>query len=321
MTNQEVKNGQSTAAQPATAQSANGQPTAGGVVQYKNIADDVLARVRQFEETKMLSVPKNYSAENALKAAWLILQETVDKDKNPVLSVCSKESVANSLLKMVVKGLNPMKKQCYFIAYGKQLSMQESYMGNMAVAKRVAGVKSVVSQAVYEGDVFEFHVDAETGDKKVLKHEQKLENMGDKVRGAYAIVTREDGTKLVEVMNIFQIRKAWAQRKGPAESDTHRNFTDEMAKKTVINRALKLLINSSDDGDLFDGDETDNDGAETRHATSVQQEIATNANTEELGFTDAIVVEADEPKPEKAVRNGNGNGSNGNGTLKMDFPE
>lgn len=32
----------------------------------------------------------------------------------------------------------------------------------------------------------------------------------------------------------------------------HQNFTDEMAKKTVINRLCKSIINSSDDTALFD---------------------------------------------------------------------
>ena len=32
----------------------------------------------------------------------------------------------------------------------------------------------------------------------------------------------------------------------------HQNFTDEMAKKTVINRICKSIINSSDDTALFD---------------------------------------------------------------------
>ncbi len=78
-----------------------------------------------------------------MKSAWLILQAAVDKDKKPVLEVCSKNSIANALLDMVVQGLNPAKKQCYFIAYGNGLACQRSYFGTMAVTKQVAGAKEI----------------------------------------------------------------------------------------------------------------------------------------------------------------------------------
>ena len=45
-----------------------------------------------------LSFPKDYSVPNALNSAYLILQETVDNNKKPVLQSCSKQSIASSLL-------------------------------------------------------------------------------------------------------------------------------------------------------------------------------------------------------------------------------
>ena len=93
----------------------------------KNIADSVLAKITDFQRDKVLSLPKDYSPENALKSAFLILQETVDRDKKPVLTACTRESIASCLLDMVVQGLSPMKKQCYFIAYGNKLQMSRSY--------------------------------------------------------------------------------------------------------------------------------------------------------------------------------------------------
>lgn len=123
--------------------------------QEKTLADNVLNKVNMFAKTGALKLPENYSAANALKFAWLMLSQTVDKDKRPVLQTCSKESVANAFLEMCIQGLNPMKKQCYFIAYGGKLEMQRSYQGSIAVAKRVGNVKSVHANVIYEGDVFE----------------------------------------------------------------------------------------------------------------------------------------------------------------------
>jgi len=106
----------------------------------KDTVDIVAAKVREFQERGELDLPPNYSPENAMKSAWLILQNTFDKNKKPVLHACTKDSIANSLLDMIVQGLNPAKKQCYFIAYGNQLVCQRSYFGTMA--SKVPGSRS-----------------------------------------------------------------------------------------------------------------------------------------------------------------------------------
>ncbi len=275
----------------------------------KNLAENVLARVKVFEEGGSLNLTKNYSAGNALKIAWLMLQETTTggETKRPVLDVCTKASIANALLKMIIQGLNPAKRQCSFIAYGNQLTMQREYQGTIAIAKR-KGVKNVSGQAVFKGDVFEYIVDPETAVKKVTKHEQKLENLeGGEVVAAYAIKEYEDGRKVAEVMSIRQIRLAWQQGKAKGNSVAHNNFTDEMAIKTVYNRLLKSDINSSDDSDVLD-EEPDAPVNDT-HAANTKLEITDNANKQELGFTQAEIsnvpaapaaVAVDQPKPETA---------------------
>ena len=65
-------------------------------------------------------------------------------------------------------------------------------------------------------------------------------------------------------MTIAQIKKAWQQGATKGNSPAHQNFTDEMCKRTVIGRACKMAINSSDDAWLFDGkkDELDEDSTE-----------------------------------------------------------
>ena len=103
----------------------------------KDITATVLERIKELQSTRALTLPKDYSPENALKSAYIILQETVDKDKKPVLSVCTTASIASCLLDMVVQGLSPLKKQCYFIAYGSKLTLSRSYFGSIAIAKRV----------------------------------------------------------------------------------------------------------------------------------------------------------------------------------------
>lgn len=220
--------------------------------QERNITDGVLSRVQALSSKGDLVIPKNYSAENALKSAWLKLQEVKDRNSKLALEVCTKESIANALMDMVVQGLNPIKKQCYFVVYGNQLTLMRSYLGTVAVTKRLKGVKDVKAYCIYEGDEFEQEFDLETATLKITKFNPKFENIDlTKIKGAFAVVIGDEGPIHTEVMNINQIKKAWAQGAAKGNSGAHTNFTDEMAKKTVINRACKPFVNSSDDSDIL----------------------------------------------------------------------
>lgn len=259
----------------------------------KTLADAVLNKVKVFTANKDLRLPPDYSPENALKSAWLILLETKDSQKRPVLEVCTKESIANSLLKMVLLGLNPLKSQCDFIAYGNKLSCDLNYFGNYALAKRLGDVKEVVPIIVYEGDTFEYEI--KDGVKKVTKHIQSFENIDiNKIKGAYATVYFNDPehTPHIEIMTMAQIRQAWMQGAMKGNSPAHKNFPDQMGAKTVISRACKLFINASDDSEL---------GIEAGDTKTIQsrQEIHDNANREDITMdTDAEIISD----------NGNGNG-------------
>lgn len=265
-------------------------------VEDKVITNQVLAKINQFQQNGELTLPSSYSPENALKSAWLILQETVDMNKKPVLEACTKVSIANCLLDMVVQGLSPVKKQCYFIAYGNKLQLSRSYLGAIAVAKRVGNVKEVRANCIFDGDEFDYEIDVNTGRLKIIKHKPSLENINlSKIKGAYAIVIYNDDSTSVEIMNMEQIKTAWNQGKAKGNSPAHQNFSDEMAKKTVINRALKIVIGSSDDGGLYDEKEL------PTTEEIVNEEIEEFANTEIIDFDEVIEVEA--PKVEVKTEN------------------
>lgn len=252
----------------------------------KNVADQVQNKVREFQENGELHFPAGYSPDNALKQAWLVLQNVQDRNKRPALEVCTKDSVANALLDMVVQGLNPMKKQGYFIVYGTQLIFQRSYFGTMAVTKRVTGAKSIDASVIYEGDEVDYEII--NGRVSNLKHKQKFGNINkDKIIGAYCIITLPNDEFYTEIMTIDELRKAWSkaqfwgkdQEKEKAGS-THDEFRQEMAKKTVINRACKKFLNSSDDSSLV---MQHFNGSDDRHADAqLQAEIDEKANKGEI---------------------------------------
>lgn len=265
----------------------------------QNTVDIVAKKVRLFQENNELHLPADYSPENAMKSAWLILQSTQDKDKKPALQVCTTDSIANSLLDMVVQGLNPAKKQCYFIVYGNKLVCQRSYFGSMAVAKNVAGAKDVYAQVVYKGDDFVYGINR--GRKQVLKHEQKLENVKpENILAAYCVIEfGDERPPYTDIMTMDQIKTAWSKSKmNPDGKDsTHSQFSEEMAKKTVINRACKAYINSSSDGNLLlikHFNRTEDALAEQE----VEEEIAENANGDYIDI-EATITEV-EPENDPA---------------------
>ncbi|HHV99979.1 MAG TPA: recombinase RecT [Clostridiaceae bacterium] len=245
----------------------------------RDVVDVVGKKVQEFVSRGELHLPPNYSVENAMKSAWLILQNTLDKDKRPVLQVCTRDSIANALLDMAVQGLNPAKKQGYFIAYGKQLVFQRSYFGTMAVTKRVAGAKDIFSEVVYKGDEFEYTI--KNGNKYITKHVQKIENVDpNNIVAAYCTIIFDDDRQFTDIMTWAEIQKAWSKSKMNPEKEgsTHKEFPQEMARKTVINRACKRYLNSSDDGSLLMHHINRED--EVVAEAEVEAEIAENANQE-----------------------------------------
>jgi len=231
------------------------------IAKQENVVTLVQARIADLQKDGKIYFPPYYSPENALQSAWLILQETKDKNKKPVLQTCSRASIANALLDTVVQGLNPGKAQCYYIAYGNQLVCQRSYFGSVSLAKRVnPDVRDVVGEVVYDGDEFEYEI--ENGRKRITVHRQNIKNInGGKIVAAYATVLGYSEPVLaVEVMTWDEVKQAW--KKSPQQPITesgnlkktgvHAEFTAEMVKKTVISRACKRIINTSSDAHLYE---------------------------------------------------------------------
>jgi recombination protein RecT len=293
----------------------------------KDTVDVVASKVKEFQENGELHFPAFYSPENAMKSAWLILQNTQDRNKRPALEVCTKDSIANALLDMVVQGLNPAKKQGYFIVYGNQLTFQRSYFGTMAVTKTVAKAKSIDAAVIYEGD----SVDYDMVNSRIvnLKHKQKFENINkDKIIGAYATIVLPDDEVYIEIMTIDELRQAWSKaqfwgkdQEKEKKGSTHDEFKQEMAKKTVINRACKKFLNSSNDESLMMKHINKEDDE-----VEAQQEIDENANGEVLDM-DYEEVQDEQKQIEKQTEEPAADESNKKipeekqSALEMDFEE
>jgi recombination protein RecT len=97
-------------------------------------------------------------------------------------------------------------------------------------------------------------------------------------------------------MNIKQVETSWNQGYAKGGSPAHKNFRGEMVKKTIINRALKTVIGSSDDSALYDEQEITYPTTESE----VKLEIENKANAEVIDFEE-IPAPVEEVKEEKVV--------------------
>ncbi len=210
----------------------------------KGITEAVGKRIKVLED-EGLALPEQYSAKNALSSAFFTLQKVYGIEK------ATQESIANALLDMVTQGLSPAKTQCYFIVYGNELQMQRSYFGTVAALKRLSNVDKVKAEVIHEGDVFEIGSN-EDMEMIVTKFEPKFENMNKPIIGAFAMIKLEDGSINYTVMTKEEIDKSWQQSRNK-NNKVQQNFGQEMAKRTVLNRAAKMFINTSDDSDLLTG--------------------------------------------------------------------
>lgn len=199
------------------------------------IANSVTEDFAQLQKNQGYAVPEGYNVANALQAAVSTLPNVYNIEK------ATPDSVKKTLFDMVVQGLDPSKTQAYFIVYGDQLQMQRSYFGTQQVLKRLPEIDDIHASVVREGESFEVDY-AEAGDLVVTNHKTNFMALDGDIIGAYAVIKMTDGTKKYEVMTKKQIDQAWNQAKSKG---THNKFPEEMAKRTVINRAAKNIINTT----------------------------------------------------------------------------
>ena len=224
-------------------------------INYKNrLTTSVLNKIGDLRKGG-ISVPAGYSPDNQIYLAFLKLISMQSKSGKPMLSEVTPQSVANALLNMCIMGLSLEKGQCAFIQYGNEVQFQMQYHGRVALAKRY-GAGEPQAQVIYEGDDFQYEINPKTGKKVIVKHVQNLSNISkDKIIGAWCLIPyadHPDWEPKVEVMTIEEIRQSWMQGATRGQSPAHKNFPGEMCKKTVISRACKLFISTSDDAGVYE---------------------------------------------------------------------
>ncbi len=212
-------------------------------IREKNITDAVLNSVNSLTKTNQLTLPKNYSVENALKFAFLELQQNnlLNTDKN---------ALSTALLNMCVQGLSPQKKQCYFINFGGKVNLMRSYHGDRAVARLSGLVKDIQAYVIRENDEVNISYDADTN-YMIVEHKTEFKNFNNRIIGAYAVAIMPDGTRRYDLMTIERIKKSWNMSSNKNNNKLQDTFSDDACQRTVTRHLVKNLFNQSTDESLL----------------------------------------------------------------------
>lgn len=205
-------------------------------------ADIVIGQFSDLVAKGQLFFPDNYNYINAVKYAALVISQTKG------LQDCTKASVVQALSDMALQGLDVQRKQGYFIKYGNELKFFRSYFGDVAAAMQTKLIKDIKAVVIYDGDEFETGI--ENDEEVVLHHKTSFKNRDNAIIGAYAVAILPEGARRYCIMTKKEIDKNWAKSTNK-DNQVQKDFPQEMAKRTVIRRLVKLLFNSANTSENF----------------------------------------------------------------------
>lgn len=167
----------------------------------------------------------------------------------PKLAECSPQSFLAAMMTAAQLGVEPNTAlgQAYLLPYRNHGQMecqfQLGYKGLIDLAYRSGEVSVIQAHTVYENDVLEY----ELGMDPKLRHVPAKSDRGEAV-AYYAMFKTKDGGYGFEVMSVDDVQRhaqRYSKSYGSGTSPWRSNF-DEMAKKTVLKRALKYAPLKSD---------------------------------------------------------------------------
>lgn len=167
----------------------------------------------------------------------------------PKLAECSPQSFLAAMMTAAQLGVEPNTAlgQAYLLPYRNHGQMecqfQLGYKGLIDLAYRSGDVSVIQAHVVYANDLFEY----ELGMDPKLRHVPAKADRGEAV-AYYAMFKTKDGGYGFEVMSVDDVQRhaqRYSKSYGSGSSPWRSNF-DEMAKKTVLKRALKYAPLKSD---------------------------------------------------------------------------
>lgn len=196
------------------------------------------------------AIPKHLTPDRLLRIA------TTSIRTNPKLKVCTPESLLGAVMQCAQLGLEPsILGHAYLIPYKNkgvdECQFQIGYKGLIELARRTGQISSIMAQAVYEKDEFEY----EYGINEKLKHVPADGDRG-KVIKYYAYAKFKDGGYSFLVMSRSDIERHRDKFSKTKNFGPWVDHFDEMAKKTVLKGLMKYMPISVEFQKAVDQDET-----------------------------------------------------------------
>lgn len=221
------------------------QPQQGMTLQQlgDNVETKALAQIQEYEKLGLV-IPEGFNPTNSLKKARIMLNTMTAKNGQPVLAVCTQESIIDCLVDSLMKGLDYSEKQVYFIPRGNEMTNLESIYGRIVRCKRASDKYEPLVNFVHTDDKFKFHYDLANGGRIVIdEHETELDNLDKPIIAAYTYVTDNDGNTQVFIMTQKEWLTSW--KKSSNGASVAKEFERDMIYRTIIKKATKSLVNSN----------------------------------------------------------------------------
>jgi recombinational DNA repair protein RecT len=245
--------------------------------------------------------------ENEAKHLMIVFAQklgtTFNKAGVPAIKACTPDSIRQAAYEVLSKRLDLSKSQTSLIVYNNELKLQDEYFGRIVQCKRDLGI-NIRGTIIHEGDSVEISIDS--CGLRTIKHNTSWNNYKNKITGAWAAAYNEKGELIeTDIMTYDDIWKSWLQSKGGIK-DTHRNFANEMCRKTVEARLAKHIYNKSDSNtDFYDSYDSieeyeENDNQNVSNENVVEVDFGNNSNSSET-YTDSVTPIVQEVVVEEPV--------------------
>ena len=263
--------------------------TKGGLTKKTNQIQEVQQKdttlkglIKAMEPEIRKALPSMITPERFTRMVFTALSST------PKLQQCTPQSFLGAMMQAAQLGLEPNTPvgQAYLIPYGNVCQFQLGYKGLLDLAYRSGEIKDIQAHEVHENDEFEY----ELGLDPKLEHIPAMSNRGP-VTMYYAVWHTKTGGYGFEVMSKddvleFAQKKSKSFRNGPWQTDF-----DEMAKKTVLKKALKYAPIATEFVKSIATDET--------VKSSILPDMADQPN--EMEYADIEVEEPEEKQAETTI--------------------
>lgn len=263
------------------------------------IADSILSSFSKLVSQDQLHFPQGYALGNQLKLMYLSLMQ------NAVIGKATPQSIGEALSEATLQGLEIDKKQLYFIVYGDKLTMFRSYYGDVAVAKRTGLVKDIRARVIYQDEPYELETN-EDGEVEVKNHKAILGSFDKDIVGVYAWADLPNGKRLYTIMTWNEVQANW--RKSKTNQGVHKEFPQEMAKRTAIRRLVKMIFNtaptlSSEASTIIASfNRTTEEEYDNKLGGNIKNGVANTIDIEELEESPVVLEAKTEPVKEESPK-------------------